>query len=274
VQWFKSYVNLRNNPIYRRLTPLARNAFDNAMRTAADYDQNGALSTRIGPLNDDELSHDLIVPATKLASVLAELIGSSLLRRDENGVLWVEKFSAKTESSASRQKRYRARKRLERDANVTCDGDVTRNVTSDGVTVDVTVTDNEVTGEIEEEIRTSTNVDGAGRQPNDVWDFSLWLRSEAVAVNLLSATDEKATAKALRADLADASSLLQSHGRPECELRAKRMLEALATGEISRGLPTVRHLAKVWDWKCVATGKVTPLRVLEPAPFRPERIFR
>lgn len=107
MQWFKSHVGLRHNPIYRRMSADARSAFDNAMRTAADYEQNGALSTRIGPLTDEELAHDLIVSVKKLPQILGELVSAGFLRRDENSIYWVEKFVEKTESSADRQKRYR-----------------------------------------------------------------------------------------------------------------------------------------------------------------------
>lgn len=115
MQWFKSHVGLRHNPIYRRMSADARNAFDNAMRAAADYEQNGALATRIGPLNDEELAHDLIVSERKLPAVLTELFAAGLLVRDESGVIFVAKFEEKTESHAARQKRWRDKKRRERE---------------------------------------------------------------------------------------------------------------------------------------------------------------
>lgn len=112
MQWFKDHTSLRHNKKYRRLSDRARQAFDNAMRAAAEYEQGDSLATDLGPLDEDELAYDLIVKPKYLNVVLSELESSGFFVRDGN--VWrIAKFEEKTGTSTERVRRHRQKKRLE-----------------------------------------------------------------------------------------------------------------------------------------------------------------
>lgn len=112
MQWFKDHTALRHNKKYRRLSDRARQAFDNAMRAAAEYEQGDSLATDLGPLDEEELAYDLVVKPKHLAAVLSELQTSGFFVRD--GSVWrIAKFEEKAGTSTDRVRKHREMKRRE-----------------------------------------------------------------------------------------------------------------------------------------------------------------
>lgn len=189
MQWFKSHTSLRHKPEYRRMSPLARSAFDNAMRTAADLEHGDSLSTDDGfPLTEDELSYNLIVPQKNLKAVLDELFAAHFFTKDEHGVIHIAKFKEKTEASTERVRKHREKKHLEtlhETVSVTVSETVSEtnpgNVPCNGVTKRT-----EIEEEIEEEIEIEEpkgSGDSAPRQPR----LPVGQPSDIVAYRILDA---------------------------------------------------------------------------------------
>lgn len=182
MQWFKMQSSLRHNPVYRRLSPLAKVAFCGALMTVADLEFGELLTTRDGPLSDEEMAYNLCVPEKQLRSVLEELRTKGFLAL-ENGAWRVAKFKDKNASNAERQRRWRERHR-----NVTDERN--DNVTHNDRNSNDACNAREITGEIEKE-KESTNVlpDKPDRVPRNgrgepsAEDLATWsILAEAVKV--------------------------------------------------------------------------------------------
>lgn len=114
MKWLKLHVGLRHNKEFLRLSLAAKVAFFGALMAAADYEQNGALLLRSGPLTASELATDLFLSREKAALAVRELIHAGFLSEGENGVLSVAKWDEKTASKATlRVRKHREKQRLE-----------------------------------------------------------------------------------------------------------------------------------------------------------------
>jgi hypothetical protein len=103
------------------------------------------------------------------------------------------------------------------------------------------------------------------RKPPRNWVLADWFRLQALERGLIlkHRLGDKEAAEDIKADLRAAASLIATYGgddagTQEIALRAKRYLDALATGEITHGSPSVRGLGKAWGYQCVANPDAPP----------------
>lgn len=224
----------------------AKVAYFGALMAAADYEQDGALTLRSGPLTPNELAEDLLLSRAKSDLAVRELVHAGFLL-EANGTLSIAKWDEKAgENSTHRVRKHREKHRLE--------------TLHETVSETLQVTQIRNAPEKEEEKETEVEPLRGTRAEDDFSDFLLdeGVRSGAIGEHR---TLDRAAWRHSNRD--SAKVLLDTYGMDQCKSKARLMFAAWKSGKIRRSLSyPAAALVQMWEYR--ELGGIGPASHADP----------